>query len=29
LLELRGLQMSPNLISTVTDEVLAEVEQWQ
>ncbi|HXJ94149.1 MAG TPA: IS256 family transposase [Terriglobia bacterium] len=29
LLELYGLQVSPELISTVTDEVLAEVEQWQ
>ena len=29
LLELYGLQVSPDLISTVTDEVLAEVEQWQ
>jgi transposase-like protein len=29
LLELYGLQVSPDLISTVTDEVLAEVEQWR
>jgi putative transposase len=29
LLELYGLQVSPDLISTVTDEVLAELEQWQ
>jgi hypothetical protein len=29
LLDLYGLQVSPDLISTVTDEVLAEVEQWQ
>ncbi len=29
LLELYGLEVSPDLISTVTDEVLAEVEQWQ
>jgi len=29
LLELYGLQVSPDLISTITDEVLAEVEQWQ
>jgi putative transposase len=29
LLQLYGLQVSPDLISTVTDEVLAEVEQWQ
>ncbi|EEE07260.1 IS256 family transposase [Burkholderia multivorans] len=29
LLELYGLKVSPDLISTVTDEVLAEVEQWQ
>lgn len=29
LLELYGLQVSPDLISTVTDEVLADVEQWQ
>ncbi len=28
-LELYGLQVSPDLISTVTDEVLAGVEQWQ
>jgi transposase-like protein len=27
--ELYGLQFSPDLISTITDEVLAEVEQWQ
>ena len=27
--ELYGLQVSPDLISTITDEVLAEVEQWQ
>jgi len=27
--ELYGLQVSPDLISTVTDEVLTEVEQWQ
>jgi transposase-like protein len=26
---LYGLEVSPDLISTVTDEVLAEVEQWQ
>ncbi len=24
-----GLQVSPDLISTITDEVLTEVEQWQ
>lgn len=29
LLELYGLQVSPDLISTLTDELLAEVEQWQ
>lgn len=29
LLELYGLQVSPDLISTITSEVLAEVEQWQ
>lgn len=29
LLELYGLAVSPDLISTITDEVLAEVEQWQ
>lgn len=29
LLELYGLQVSPDLISTITDEVLADVEQWQ
>ncbi len=29
LLELYGLEVSPDLISTITDEVLAEVEQWQ
>lgn len=29
LLERYGLEVSPDLISTVTDEVLAEVEQWQ
>jgi transposase-like protein len=28
LLELYGLQVSPDLILTITDEVLAEVEQW-
>ena len=27
--ELYGLEVSPDLISTITDEVLAEVEQWQ
>jgi putative transposase len=27
--ELYGLGVSPELISTITDEVLAEVEQWQ
>lgn len=27
--ELYGLQVSPDLISTITNEVLAEVEQWQ
>lgn len=27
--ELYGLHVSPDLISTITDEVLAEVEQWQ
>ena len=29
LLEIYGLEVSPQLISTVTDEVLAEVVQWQ
>ncbi len=29
LLELYGLEVSSDLISTITDEVLAEVEQWQ
>lgn len=29
LLELYGLEVSPDLISTITDEVLAEVEQWR
>ena len=29
LLELYGLPVSPDLISTITDDVLAEVEQWQ
>lgn len=29
LLELYGLEVSPDLISTITDEVLSEVEQWQ
>ncbi|ABE36215.1 transposase, Mutator family protein [Paraburkholderia xenovorans LB400] len=29
LLELYGLQVSPGLISTITDEVLADVEEWQ
>ena len=29
LLEIYGLEVSPQLISTVTDEVLAEVAQWQ
>ena len=29
LLELYGLEVSPDLISTITDEVLGEVEQWQ
>jgi transposase-like protein len=29
LLERYGLQVSPDLMSTITDEVLAEVEQWQ
>lgn len=29
LLELYGLEISPDLISTITDEVLVEVEQWQ
>lgn len=29
LLELYGLEISPDLISTITDEVLSEVEQWQ
>jgi transposase-like protein len=27
--EIYGLEVSPDLISTITDEVLAEVEQWQ
>jgi len=27
--ELYGLKVSPDLISTITDEVLADVEQWQ
>ena len=27
--QLYGLNISPDLISTITDEVLAEVEQWQ
>jgi putative transposase len=27
--ELYGLAVSPDLISTITDEVLAEAEQWQ
>jgi len=29
LLELYGLEVSPELISTITDEVLAEVAEWQ
>lgn len=29
MLELYGLQISPDLISTITDEVLDEVTQWQ
>lgn len=29
LLELYGLEISPDLISTITDEVLEEVAQWQ
>ena len=29
LLEIYGLEVSPQLISTITDEVLAEVAQWQ
>ena len=29
LMEIYGLEVSPDLISTVTNEVLAEVEQWQ
>lgn len=29
LLELYGLEISPDLISTITDEVLSDVEQWQ
>jgi len=29
LLGLYGLQVSPDLIATITDEVLAPVEQWQ
>jgi transposase-like protein len=29
LLELYGLEVSPSLVSTITDEVLDEVEQWQ
>ena len=29
LLELYGLQVSPDLISTITGEVLTEVGQWQ
>jgi len=29
LLELYGLEASPDLISTITDEVPAEVEPWQ
>jgi putative transposase len=28
-MELYGLPVSPDLISSVTDEVLADVEQWQ
>ena len=27
--EIYGLEVSPDLISTITDEVLAEIEQWQ
>jgi transposase-like protein len=27
--QLYGLSVSPDLISTITDEVLDEVEQWQ
>lgn len=27
--QLYGLQVSPDLISTITDEVLTEIEQWQ
>ena len=27
--DIYGLEVSPDLISTITDEVLAEVEQWQ
>jgi transposase-like protein len=27
--QLYGLNLSPDLISTITDEVLDEVEQWQ
>jgi putative transposase len=29
LLEIYGLEVSPQLISTITDEVIAEVAQWQ
>jgi transposase-like protein len=29
LLDLYGLEVSPDLISTITDEVLAEVAEWQ
>ncbi len=29
LLELYGLEVSPDLISTITDEVLVEVKEWQ
>lgn len=29
LLELYGTQVSPDLISTITDEVLNEIAQWQ
>ena len=29
LLELYGLEVSPELISTITDEVLAEMAEWQ
>lgn len=29
LLQLYGLEVSPELISTITDEVLAEVDRWQ